>query len=138
MIVSSDAPLPIAPATGRPQFGQKCDPRNSGAPHSQRGVWPRVWRSALDFGDARIDPDDLRRPLREQVVAEPAAPVHLDEQSAEITQRVLARLQEGAALTPEQACVGAARGDALGVAWASAKEWGHPGESNEGALRPGL
>lgn len=92
----------------------------------------------LDLGEARVDPDDRRRPLSEQVVPEPASSVHLDEQAAEVAQRVLARLQEGAALAPQQARVGAPRSDACGARPVPAKEWRHPGESNEGILRPGF
>jgi hypothetical protein len=89
----------------------------------------------LDFGDASVDPDDLRRSFRKQVVPETATPVHLDEQAAQVAQRILARLQEGAALAPEEACVGAPWSDAVGVGAAPTKKRGHPGESNEGVLR---
>ena len=51
----------------------------------------------------------------EQIVAEPAAPVHLDQQAAEVVQRLLARLQQRAALTAQHAGLGAARSDPFGV-----------------------
>ena len=69
--------------------------------------------SVVDLGEARVDADDRRGALGEQVVAEAAAPVHLDEQAAEVAQRVLAGLQQRAPLAAEQAGVRAARGDAL-------------------------
>jgi hypothetical protein len=85
----------------------------------------------FDLGDASVDSDDLRRPLRQQVVAEPAAPVHLDEQAAQVAQRILACLQEGAALAPEQACMGAPRSDTVGAV--PAKKRGHPASLTRGS-----
>ena len=85
----------------------------------------------FDLGDARVDPDHLGRALGQQVVTEPAAAIHLDQETAQVAQQILTRLQERATLTPEQASVRAPRSDTL-VRSAPAKEWGHPGESNEG------
>lgn len=65
----------------------------------------------LDLAEPGIDADDDRRPLLQEVVAEPAAAVHLDEQPAEIAQGVLARLQQGPALAPQHAGMCPARGD---------------------------
>ncbi len=91
-------------------------------------------KELFELGDPRVDPDDLRRSLGEQVVAEPAPPVHLDEQTAEIAEHVLASGQERAPLATEDARVGASRSDSL-VRSAPAEKTGHPGESNEGITR---
>jgi hypothetical protein len=85
----------------------------------------------LDLREACVDPDDLRSALGEQVVAKPSAPVHLDEEAADLAEGGLAGLQERTALAPKQSGVGAPRGDAACIGPAPAKEWGHPGESNE-------
>ena len=79
----------------------------------------------LDLAEARVDADDDRGPLLQEVVAKPAAPVHLDEQAAEIAQRVLARFQQRPALAPEHAGVGTARRD-TGSSLGAAAE--HPAE----------
>jgi len=84
---------------------------------------PAGVEEVLDLGDAGVDPDDRRCPFREQVVAEASAPVHLDEEAAEVAQRIFTRLQEGTALAAEQAGVGAPRSDARGVGRAPAKKW---------------
>jgi hypothetical protein len=76
----------------------------------------------LDLGDARVDADHLGRTLGQQVVTEAAAAVHLDEEAAQVAQQVLARLQQGAALTPKEAGVRAPRSDTR-VWSAPAKEW---------------
>ena len=94
MTVSSEA-LAASPASGssdRPQFGQKCEPRRIGAPQTQRGARAaRVEQVSISARRASI-PTIAGGALGEQVVAEAAAPVHLDEQPAELAQRVLARL----------------------------------------------
>jgi hypothetical protein len=90
----------------------------------------------LDLRKARVDPDDLRCALGEQVVAKPTAAIHLDEKAADLAQGSLARLQERTALAPKQSGVGAPRGDAACIGPAPAKKWRHPGEFNEAVLRP--
>ena len=79
----------------------------------------------VDLGEAGVDPDHRRRPLGEQVVAEAAAAVHLDQQSAEVAQRILAGLQQRAAFPAQHPGRGPARGDSFGVVRPPAKECGH-------------
>jgi hypothetical protein len=79
----------------------------------------------LDLGEAAIDPDDGRRALGQQVIAEAAPAIHLDEQAAELGQRLLARLEERAPLAPEDSGVRSARADSLNIGRAPAKERGH-------------
>ena len=124
MTVSSEAPLP---PRGRPQPGQKCDPRRMGAPHSHRGTLAPDVQELFDLREPRIDPHNRGGTLCEQVVAEAASPVHLDEEAAEVGERVLARPQERAALAAEHAGLRAAGRDAFGVACAPAEKRGHPG-----------
>jgi hypothetical protein len=76
----------------------------------------------LDLGDARVDADHLGRALGQQVVTEAAATVHLDEETAEVAEQVLARFQQCAALTPKEASVRASRSDTL-VRSVPAEEW---------------
>ena len=63
-----------------------------------------------------------RRALLQQVVAEAAAAVHLDEQAAEVAQRVLARLEQRAALAAQHAGVCPARGDTGSSVGAAAEQ----------------
>jgi hypothetical protein len=75
----------------------------------------------VDLGEPRVDADDRRRPLGEQVIAKTAAPVHLDEEAAQVGDCVGACLEQCAPLAAEEACVWparlqAARGDAVGSA----------------------
>ena len=134
MTVSSEA-LDASPASGsseRPQFGQKREPRRIGAPQSQRGARPREWsRSSISARRASM-PTIARCALGEQVVAEAAAPVHLDEQAAEVAQRVVACLAERAALAAEHPGVGAARGDAFRRGGTPAKARRHAAQSTYG------
>ena len=65
----------------------------------------------VDLGQPRVDADELGAALGEQVLAEAAAPVELDQQPAEVAQLLLADVQERALLSPQQAGVGPARGD---------------------------
>ncbi len=84
-------------------------------------------QQVLDLGEARVDPDDDRRPFGEQVVAEAAAAIHLDEQPADVAKGVVARFQERATFAPEHSRVWAARSDPCVVGCAPAPERGHPG-----------
>jgi hypothetical protein len=81
-------------------------------------------QQGLEVGDAGVDPDDLCRSLGEQVIPEAPAPVHLDEQPAEVAQHVFARLEEGAALTAKHARVRPSQRETL-VGSAAAEERGH-------------
>jgi len=42
--ITVSSPVPPAASSTRPQFGQKCDPRSTGAPQLQRGTWRWAWR----------------------------------------------------------------------------------------------
>ena len=53
--------------------------------------------------DPRLEPDQLRAPLEQQVLAEPVAPVHLEREPAEIAETLLANAQERTPLTPQRA-----------------------------------
>jgi hypothetical protein len=53
----------------------------------------------VDLGEARVDPDDAGGALGEQIVAKAASAVHLDEQAAQLAQRVVTCLAERPALT---------------------------------------
>ena len=84
----------------------------------------------LISGEASVDAHDSGGALGQEVVAKAAAAVHLDEQAAQLAERVGARLQERAALAPEQPGVRATRLEtiqcnAVGRA-APAEERGHP------------
>jgi membrane-associated phospholipid phosphatase len=83
-------------------------------------------QETLDLRQTPVDPDDTRGTLGQQVVAEPPAAIHLDEQAAERCQRVGACLQERAALAPEKTGMWPARRDAFAVGRAPAEERGHP------------
>jgi len=52
----------------------------------------------VDLRESCVDADDRSRPLSEQIVAKAAAPVHLDEQAAEVTQLIVPDAGERAAL----------------------------------------
>ena len=65
----------------------------------------------VDLGQPCVDPDDRRRTLGEQVVAEAAAAIHLDQQATEVRDDVCARLDERAPLAAQDAGVRAARCD---------------------------
>jgi hypothetical protein len=81
----------------------------------------------FDLREPRIDSHNRGGTLGEQVVAEAASPVHLDEEAAEVAERILARLHERPALAAEHAGLRAAWRDAFGVVCAPAKKRGHPG-----------
>ena len=105
-----------APASGRAagrSSGRSASRAGSARRSRSAATRPPVCEQVVDLGEARVDADDRRGALGEQVVAEAAAPVHLDEQAAELAQRVLARLQQRAPLTAEQPGVRATRGDTL-------------------------
>ena len=78
-------------------------------------------KELLDLAEACVDPDDDRGALLEEVVAKAAAAVHLDEQPAEIAQRVLARLQQSPALAAQHSGMCSARGDPGGSVGAAAE-----------------
>jgi hypothetical protein len=91
-----------------------------------RDVAPDV-QELFDLREPRIDSYNRGSTLGEQVVAEAAAAVHLDEEAAEIGERVLARLQERPTLAAKHAGLRATWRDAFGVVCAPAKKRGHPG-----------
>jgi hypothetical protein len=66
----------------------------------------------FDLGQARIDSDHCGSTFGEQVVAEAASAVHLDQQAPEVAERVLACLQECSPFAAEDARLRPARGDA--------------------------
>ena len=75
-------------SSDRPQFGQKWDPRRIGAPHSQRATLAAIRAAARRSPPSRASmPTTTAARSCEQVVAEAAAAVHLDEQPAEVAQR---------------------------------------------------
>jgi hypothetical protein len=65
----------------------------------------------LDLGQPRVDSDDYRGPLGEQVVAEAAAAVHLEQEAAEVAQLVVPRPGQGSTLATQDTSVRAARSD---------------------------
>jgi hypothetical protein len=82
---------------------------------------PAAVQQSLDLGQTAVDADDRRRPFREQVVAEAAAAIHLDEEPAQVGDGVGARLEQCAPFPAKKARVGSARlqavcGDAVGCA----------------------
>jgi len=58
-------------------------------------------QEVLDLGETRIDPDDPCAPLGEQVLPEAAAAVHLDEQAAELAERLGTGLLQQAPLAAQ-------------------------------------
>ena len=83
-------------------------------------------QESLDLSQTPVDPDDTRGALGQEVVAEPAAAIHLDEQAAERGQSVGPCLQERAALAPEKTGMWPARRDAFAVGRTPTEEGGHP------------
>ena len=102
---------PAGLESDRPQFGQKLDRRRIGAPHWQRATLCAPCRSSSISPSRASMPTTIAARSCEQVVAEPAAAVHLDEQPAEVAQRVLARLEQRPALAAQHTGVRPARGD---------------------------
>src|SRR5262249_39442944 len=96
---------------------------------------PTAVEQAVNLGKPGVDADDRRRPLGEQVVAKAAAPVHLDEEAAQVRDAIGARLEQCAPRAAKEACMGparlqAVRGDAVGSATPS-EERCHPAECTE-------
>jgi hypothetical protein len=91
---------------------------------------PARVQERFDLCEPPVDADDRRCALGQQVVAEAASPVHLDQQAAELAQRFLARLQQRAALAPEEPGMLAPRDDSLDIGRAPAEERGHARESS--------
>ena len=73
-----------------------------GAPQVQRGTLVAV-EQLVDLGEPRVDADELRAALVQEVFAKAAAAVDLDQQPAEVAELLLADLQKRAALAAEQA-----------------------------------
>jgi hypothetical protein len=61
-----------------------------------------------DLFEPFIDPDDRGAALIEQIFPQPALPVHLDEEPAELAERDTARPFERASLATQETGVGAA------------------------------
>ncbi len=69
----------------------------------------------FDLGESRVDAHDRGAPLREQVLAEPAAPIHLDEQPAQLDERLVAGLAEHPALAAKRSGLRAPQCDPFDV-----------------------
>ena len=95
--------------TGRPQFAQKCEPHWIGAPQVQRCPTPSrrcATETSSSSSISRRRPstrDHLLALLDQQVLLELVAPEHLEHQSAEVADALLARPDEGAPFAPERA-----------------------------------
>ena len=74
---------------------------------------PFAVQQVVDLREPRVDPDGVGAGLLEQVLAERAAAVHLDDEPAEVAQLRLARAQQHLLLAAEHAGVRAPRSDAL-------------------------
>jgi hypothetical protein len=72
----------------------------------------RAVQELVDLGETSVDAHDGRCAFRKQILAKAAAPVHLDQQAADVLEGVVARLQERAPLAAKQARVRVARSDA--------------------------
>ena len=96
-------------STGRPQVGAEARAPESG----RAALAARVVRAApgtlrgaeqdVELVDARLEADQLRAALEQQILAEAVAPVHLEREPAEVAQLLLAQPQERAALAAELA-----------------------------------